>query len=113
MHKMCFYPNARRMKREVASSLVERGVAERVRLTQAYDKKKTELQKQHDAVKAQLDEHKEKVCIIVSTLWKLEKCSKTFGLNLIPLKNSVCVFRLERYLKKIANLGHAFHPKDF
>lgn len=51
-----------RMKREVASSLVERGVAERVRLTQAYEKKKTELQKQHDLVKNQLNEHKEKVC---------------------------------------------------
>lgn len=49
------------MKREVASSLVERGVAERVRLTQAFEKKKTELEKQHDAVKLQLNEHKEKV----------------------------------------------------
>ena len=51
-----------RMKREVASSLVERGVAERVRLTQAYEKKKAELQKQHDYVKNQLNDHKEKVC---------------------------------------------------
>lgn len=50
-----------RMKREVASSLVERGVAERVRLTQAYDKKKAELQKQHDLVKAALNDHKAKV----------------------------------------------------
>lgn len=49
------------MKREVASSLVERGVAERVRLTQAFENKKTEVQKQHDAVKSQLNEHKEKV----------------------------------------------------
>lgn len=49
------------MKREVASSLVERGVAERVRLTQAYEKKRTDLQKQHDAVKAALTEHKNKV----------------------------------------------------
>lgn len=51
------------MKREVASSLVERGVAERVRLTQANEKKKTELQKQHDIVKAQFSEHKEKVTL--------------------------------------------------
>lgn len=50
-----------RMKREVASSLVERGVAERVRLTQAYEKKKAELQKQHDLVKAALNDHKAKV----------------------------------------------------
>lgn len=51
------------MKREVASSLVERGVGERVRLTQAYEKKKAELQKQHDIVKDQLNDHKEKVRI--------------------------------------------------
>lgn len=51
------------MKREVASSLVERGVGERVRLTQAYEKKKTELQKQHDIVKNQLNDHKDKVRI--------------------------------------------------
>lgn len=50
-----------RMKREVASSLVERGVTERVRLTQAYEKKRDELQKQHDAVKAALLDHKSKV----------------------------------------------------
>lgn len=49
------------MKREVASSLVERGVAERVRLTQAYEKKKAELVKQHDIVKAAFQEHKAKV----------------------------------------------------
>lgn len=49
------------MKREVASSLVERGVTERVRLTQAYEKKRDELQKQHDYVKAALMEHKSKV----------------------------------------------------
>lgn len=52
------------MKREVASSLVERGVAERVRLTHAYEKKKTDLQKQHDIVKTQLNDHKEKVRLV-------------------------------------------------
>lgn len=59
-----------RMKREVASSLVERGVAERVRLTQAFENKKTELQKQHDVVKSQLNEHKEKVGHVYSE-WNL------------------------------------------
>lgn len=49
------------MKREVASSLVERGVAERVRITQAFEKKRNDLQKQHDAVKNALNEHKNKV----------------------------------------------------
>lgn len=56
-----FLCSAPRMKREVASSLVERGVAERVRLTQAYEKKRTELQKQHDAVRTALQDHKTKV----------------------------------------------------
>lgn len=50
-----------RMKREVASSLVERGVAERVRLSQSYEKRRDELQRQHDAVKAGLSDHKVKV----------------------------------------------------
>lgn len=49
------------MKREVASSLVERGVSERVRLTQAYEKKRDELQKQHDLVRTTLSDHKAKV----------------------------------------------------
>lgn len=58
---LLFLHDIYRMKREVASSLVERGVAERVRLTQAYEKKKTELQKQHDIVKTQFNDHKAKV----------------------------------------------------
>lgn len=50
-----------RMKREVASSLVGRGVAERVRLTKAFEKRRDELQRQHDLVKAALSEHRLKV----------------------------------------------------
>ena len=50
-----------RMKREVASTVVEKGVAERVRLTANYAKRKEELQKQHDAVRTTLHEQKEKV----------------------------------------------------
>lgn len=49
------------MKREVASSVVERGVAERVRLKQTYDKRTDELQKQHDAVRNALSDHRSKV----------------------------------------------------
>lgn len=49
------------MKREVASSVVERGVAERVRLKQTYDKRTDELQKQHDAVRNALADHRMKV----------------------------------------------------
>lgn len=61
------------MKREVASSLVERGVAERVRLTQAYEKKKTELQKQHDTVKTQLNDHREKVSTVQPHYFRLSQ----------------------------------------
>jgi phosphatidylinositol phospholipase C, beta len=50
-----------RMKREVASTVVEKGVAERVRLTANYEKKKDKLQKQHETVRATLQEQKEKV----------------------------------------------------
>lgn len=53
-----------RMKREVDSSLVERGVAERVRLSQSYEKRRDELQRQHDLVKSALEEHKTKVLLI-------------------------------------------------
>lgn len=56
-----FCPLINRMKREVASSLVERGVTERVRLTKTYETKRDDLQRQHDAVKAALAEHRNKV----------------------------------------------------
>jgi phosphatidylinositol phospholipase C, beta len=49
------------MKREVDSTLVEKGVAERVRLTDTYSKRSDELQRQHDHVKAALADHKAKV----------------------------------------------------
>lgn len=97
----------RRMKREVASSLVERGVAERVRLTQAFEKKKAELQRQHDTVKSQLNDHKDKVCSNIGKFILNNRFqSKSFTF-------CVFVFRPEHYLKKIVNLGHASRPKDF
>lgn len=49
------------MKREVASSLVERGVTERVRLSQAYEKKRDDLQRQHELVKNSLEDHRARV----------------------------------------------------
>lgn len=49
------------MKREVASSVVERGVAERVRLKQTFDRRTDELQKQHDYVRNALADHRSKV----------------------------------------------------
>lgn len=50
-----------RMKREVDSTLVEKGVAERVRLTASYERRGIELQKQHDTVRTTLNDQKEKV----------------------------------------------------
>ncbi|XP_014251862.1 1-phosphatidylinositol 4,5-bisphosphate phosphodiesterase classes I and II isoform X2 [Cimex lectularius] len=49
-----------RMKREVASAMVEKGVHERVRLTQIYEKKREELERQHNEVKNQLTNEKAK-----------------------------------------------------
>lgn len=43
-----------RMKREVDSTLVEKGVAERVRLTATYEKRRDDLQKQHECVRTHL-----------------------------------------------------------
>jgi phosphatidylinositol phospholipase C, beta len=50
-----------RMKREVDSTLVEKGVAERVRLTASYERRRVELEKQHDSVRNTLNDQKEKV----------------------------------------------------
>lgn len=57
------------MKREVDSTLVEKGVAERVRLTAMYTRKQDELQRQHEAVKHGLEEHRAKVCILEQFLF--------------------------------------------
>lgn len=55
------------MKREVDSTLVEKGVAERVRLTQMYEKKRDELQRQHEHVKTGLINHKAEVILITTS----------------------------------------------
>lgn len=51
------------MKREVDSSLVERGVAERVKLTKGYDHKRDELIKQHEYVRLALNQHRTDVSL--------------------------------------------------
>lgn len=50
-----------RMKREVAKSTVEKGVNECTRLTKIYEKRKTELVRQHEEVRQRLDEERIKV----------------------------------------------------
>ncbi|XP_050520441.1 1-phosphatidylinositol 4,5-bisphosphate phosphodiesterase classes I and II [Daktulosphaira vitifoliae] len=47
-----------RMKREVSSSMVEKGVNERLRLAQLYEKKTEELEKQHEEIRKNYDDLK-------------------------------------------------------
>lgn len=50
-----------RVKREVASAVVDKGVTEREKLLIAYENKRDELQRQHEAVKNALGESRAKV----------------------------------------------------
>lgn len=50
-----------RVKKEVAKGVVEKGVAERVKLAQNYELRREELQKQHESVRLALGEHRNKV----------------------------------------------------
>lgn len=50
-----------RMKREVAKSTVEKGVNECTRLTKIYEKKRLELEKQHEEVRQKFEDEKSKV----------------------------------------------------
>ncbi|XP_012270478.1 1-phosphatidylinositol 4,5-bisphosphate phosphodiesterase classes I and II isoform X2 [Orussus abietinus] len=50
-----------RMKREVAKSTVEKGVNECTRLTKIYEKKRAELERQHEEVRHRLEEERTKV----------------------------------------------------
>lgn len=50
-----------RIKREVAKSTVEKGVNECTRLTKIYDKKRAELERQHEEVRLRLEEERAKV----------------------------------------------------
>ncbi|XP_064538988.1 1-phosphatidylinositol 4,5-bisphosphate phosphodiesterase classes I and II isoform X4 [Drosophila montana] len=68
-----------RMKREVASSVVERGVAERVRLKQTFEKRTDELQKQHDAVRNALAEHRSKARQILDKDAESRSCVSNNG----------------------------------
>ncbi|XP_015028767.2 1-phosphatidylinositol 4,5-bisphosphate phosphodiesterase classes I and II isoform X3 [Drosophila virilis] len=68
-----------RMKREVASSVVERGVAERVRLKQTFEKRTDELQKQHDAVRNALADHRSKARQILDKDAESRSCVSNNG----------------------------------
>lgn len=69
-----------RVKREVASAVVDRGVTERERLGQTFEVRKEELTRQHEAVKNALTEHKQKAKIAMS---------KEFETRLTRVENEV------------------------
>lgn len=50
-----------RMKREVASAMVDRGVLERTRLEELYQKRREDLEHQHELVRAAFEEERSKV----------------------------------------------------
>jgi len=50
-----------RIKREVDSAMVEKGVRERERLAKMYKKKRSELERQHEMVRNSVDEEKTRV----------------------------------------------------
>lgn len=52
------------MKREVASTIVERGVAERMRLRENFEKRNEKLQQEHELIRKALMEHKARVITI-------------------------------------------------
>jgi len=58
-----------RIKREVSSSMVEKGVNERVRLAQIYEKKTEELEKQHEEIRQHFNDLKKKVSIYIILLY--------------------------------------------
>lgn len=59
-----------RMKREVAKSTVEKGVNECTRLTKIYDKKRAELERQHEEVRQKLEEERAKVRFLAYNVTK-------------------------------------------
>lgn len=50
-----------RMKREVAKNTVEKGVNECTRLTEIYEKRRAELEREHEEVRQRLEEERNKV----------------------------------------------------
>lgn len=60
----------------MASSIVEKGVHERVRLTKVYEKRREELERQHEEVRLRLEERKNKVWYNTSLhmfIWQYSK----------------------------------------
>lgn len=70
------------MKREVAKITVEKGVNECTRLTEIYEKKRSELEIEHEKVRQKFEEEKNKVC-----KW-----------NLFLIISSICLLKLINFV---------------
>ncbi|XP_034173659.1 phospholipase C at 21C isoform X1 [Osmia lignaria lignaria] len=75
-----------RMKREVAKSTVEKGVNECTRLTKIYEKRRAELERQHEEVRQRLEEERAKVKATLMAEYS-SRCSK-FESGELPLSPS-------------------------
>ncbi|XP_017877981.1 1-phosphatidylinositol 4,5-bisphosphate phosphodiesterase classes I and II isoform X2 [Ceratina calcarata] len=75
-----------RMKREVAKSTVEKGVNECTRLTKIYEKKRAELERQHEEVRQRLEAERAKVKASLMAEYN-SRCSK-FESGELPLSPS-------------------------
>ncbi|XP_078036358.1 phospholipase C at 21C isoform X2 [Augochlora pura] len=64
-----------RMKREVANLTVEKGVHECIRLKEIYEKKRTELERQHEEVRQRLEEERAKMKASLMAEYS-SRCSK-------------------------------------
>lgn len=62
---------------------MEKGVHERVRLTKVYEKRREELERQHEEVRLRLEERKNKVCY-----------NKSLGMFIWQYSNRGCQFIL-------------------
>lgn len=73
-----------RVKREVASAVVDRGVSERERLGQCYEMRKDELLRQHELVRNVMAETRAKVSIITVIMdqFKFKKLLVNSNVNL-------------------------------
>ncbi|KAK4886210.1 hypothetical protein RN001_002481 [Aquatica leii] len=95
-----------RVKREVASAVVDRGVTERERLGQSFEMRKDELTKQHEAVRNALTEHKLKAKAAMS---------KEFETRLTRAENEVIGNASMQQKKRLIIKGilHKLQEQDF
>lgn len=97
-----------RRKREVATSTVDKGVNERIRLTQIYDKRKEELEKHHLEVRQHVEEERAKVrpSKIIRLLWKNYRKIYRYVIAALILQSKTAI--LHEYEEKLKTLHEDF-----